>query len=273
MRAMETLHVVKIGGNIIDDPLKLYQFLEDFAALPGLKILVHGGGKIASATGQQLGIEPKMINGRRITDEETLRVVTMVYGGLVNKNVVAQLQAFACNAIGLTGADANIIQAIKRPVGDIDYGFAGDIKSSENINTAVLASFLQNNLTPVLAPLTHDGKATMLNTNADTIASSVAVALAQNFDVHLMYCFEKKGVLRDVNDDASVISSISSKEEYEQLKQEGIIAAGMIPKLDNAMKAIQEGVNSVYICHADDVLEIVKHKATLGTRLHKEQTN
>ncbi|MCC9135335.1 acetylglutamate kinase [Pontibacter silvestris] len=264
---MQSLHVVKIGGNIIDDPLKLYQFLEDFSALDGLKVLVHGGGKIASAIGQQLGIEPKMMNGRRITDEETLRIVTMVYGGLVNKNVVAQLQAFGCDSIGLTGADANIIQATKRPVGEINYGFAGDIKGPESINTAILTAFLQNSLTPVLAPLTHNGQGTMLNTNADTIASSIAVALAQNFDVHLMYCFEKKGVLRDVNDDASVISSVS-KEEYAQLKEEGIIAAGMIPKLDNAMKAIQEGVQSVYICHADDVLEIVKHKAALGTKLY-----
>ncbi|MCC9167098.1 acetylglutamate kinase [Pontibacter harenae] len=264
---MNSLNVIKIGGNIIDNLEKLQQFLQNFASLPGLKLLVHGGGKIASAIGMKLGIEPKMVDGRRITDEQTLEVVTMVYGGLVNKNVVAQLQANGCNAVGLTGADANIIPATKRPVKEIDFGFAGDVAGRETINVTALSAFLEVGLTPVFAPLTHDTQGSMLNTNADTIASVLATALAQQYKVNLIYCFEKKGVLQDVNDDASVIPSIS-EEEYKQLKQEGIIAAGMIPKLDNAMKAIQEGVEAVYICHADDILNITASGSSLGTRLH-----
>ncbi|TPE45961.1 acetylglutamate kinase [Pontibacter mangrovi] len=247
--------IVKIGGNILDSPERLQAFLADFAQLPGPKLLVHGGGKIASAFGQRLGIEPKMVEGRRITDAETLELVTMVYGGLVNKQVVARLQALYCNAIGLTGADANIIPAHKRPVRTIDYGFAGDVAGPDSINVAALETIIEAGLTPVFAPLTHDTQGSMLNTNADTIASVLATALAPKYKVQLVYCFEKKGVLQDSENDASVIPHINAS-KYKTLKAEGVVHAGMVPKLDNAFAAMQQGVAQVLICEAEALTSI-----------------
>ncbi|AKD04613.1 acetylglutamate kinase [Pontibacter korlensis] len=251
------MFVVKIGGNILDSPERLQAFLVDFAQLPGPKLLVHGGGKIASAFGQRLGITPRMVEGRRITDAETLELVTMVYGGLVNKQVVAKLQALGCNAIGLTGADANIIPAHLRPVRTIDYGFAGDVEGPETINVQALEAFFQVGLTPVVAPLTHDTQGSMLNTNADTIASVLATALAQNHSVQLIYCFEKKGVLQNAEDEDSVIPHINA-EKYQALKEDGVVNAGMVPKLDNAFAALQQGVQAVQICDAAAIKQLVE---------------
>ncbi|MDX5481095.1 MAG: acetylglutamate kinase [Hymenobacteraceae bacterium] len=256
--------IIKIGGNILDNPGRLQRFLVDFAQLQGPKLLVHGGGKIASAIGQRLGITPNMIEGRRITDAETLELVTMVYGGLVNKQVVAQLQALGCNAIGLTGADANIIPAQKRPVREIDYGFAGDIAGTASINVQALQALLKAGLTPVFAPLSHDTKGSLLNTNADTIAAALAMAMAPKYKVRLVYCFEKKGVLRDPEDDASVITSINSQ-HYKALKAEGTITAGMIPKLDNAFAALEQGVAQVLIGEAEALLTVGEQYT--GTKL------
>jgi len=250
---MEKLFVIKIGGNVIDNAAALEQFLSSFASSDAKKILIHGGGKIATKIGDQLGIESKYVNGRRITDAETIDVVTMVYGGLVNKKIVAQLQALGCNAIGLTGADGNIIPATKRPVKEIDYGFVGDVKT-EDINSKLLDVLLQQNITPIVAPLTHDSNGQVLNTNADTIASSLAVALSNFYDVRLIYCFEKKGILTDVNDDASLVNLIT-KEKYQQLLDEKKLFDGILPKIDNAFAAIDNGVNEVLIGHADDLLQ------------------
>jgi len=257
--------IVKIGGNIIDDAGKLNKFLKDFAQLKESKILVHGGGKIATEISKSLGIEAQLIDGRRITDQETLKVVTMVYGGLVNKNIVAKLQVFGCNAIGLTGADANLIPARKRPVTTIDFGFVGDITDGA-VNSEIVSKFLQSELIPVFAPLTHDGQGNLLNTNADTIASVLAVALAKKYETQLIYCFEKKGVLAEISDEKSVISQIN-KAQYETLKADGTIALGMIPKLDNAFEALQKGVRSVVICHADAIGQLDQENSTAGTTL------
>lgn len=250
-----TMIIVKIGGNILDNPERLQSFLSDFAALPGPKLLIHGGGKIASAFGQRLGITPKMVDGRRITDAETLELVTMVYGGLVNKQVVAKLQALGCNAIGLTGADGNTIPAQKRPVKAVDYGFVGDVAGPESINVAALEAMIEAGLTPVFAPLTHDTQGNLLNTNADTIASVLATALASKYTVQLVYCFEKKGVLQNAEDDTSVIAHIHTG-KYKTLKEEGVVNAGMIPKLDNAFAALQQGVAQVLICEAEALTSI-----------------
>jgi len=261
---MDKLYIIKIGGNVIDDDKTLQKFLRDLSSLKANKILVHGGGKVATEISKGLGIEAQMVDGRRITDAETLKIVTMVYGGLINKKVVSQLQSMGTNAIGLTGADANIMLASKRPVKNgIDYGFVGDV---EKIEAAPLATLISSGLTPVIAPLTHDGKGNMLNTNADTVASTLAVALSKSFDVSLVYCFELKGVLQDINDKNSVISSIDT-EKYGQLKQEGVIAKGMIPKMDNSFDAIKAGVKSVIICHADDIVSIVNQSVQAGTVL------
>ena len=248
---MNKLFVIKIGGNIIDDDTSLQSFLQDFAAIEGKKILVHGGGKIATKIGEKLGIEPNYINGRRITDAETIDLVTMVYGGLVNKKIVALLQSFNCNAIGLTGADANILPAVKRPVKEIDYGFVGDIDSSQLVNSS-LQLFLENGMAPVVAPLTHDGHGQMLNTNADTIASVIATSLSKDYDVRLIYCFEKAGVLENVEDENSVIQVID-QEKYQELVRTGKLFEGMIPKIDNAFAAIKEGVTEVLIGKASDL--------------------
>lgn len=260
---MKQLTIIKIGGNVIDNSEKLHQFLLDFTALPGDKVLVHGGGKIATELGISLGIEPKMVDGRRITDIETLRIVTMVYAGLINKNMVAQLQAKGCNAIGLSGADGNVIKAVKRPVATIDYGFVGDLDDA-SVSVATLDSLLKSNLIPVLCAITHDGDTQLLNTNADTIASAVAVAMSSAYDTRLIYCFEKKGVLRDVDDDLSIINEIKSS-DFETLKQQGIVSGGMIPKLHNAFEAIKKGVKAVYIGKADELPQI--DIEGFGTRL------
>ncbi|MCF3110213.1 acetylglutamate kinase [Niabella sp. CC-SYL272] len=253
MHKHDQLFIIKIGGNIIDNPEALETFLADFSKIQAAKILIHGGGKIATKIGTQLGIESKYIDGRRITDDETIDLVTMVYGGLVNKKVVAQLQALGTNAIGLTGADANMIPAKKRPVKDIDYGWAGDVETP-GIQHKTLHFFLENGLTPVFAPLTHDGNGHILNTNADTIASSLAVALSAHFNVRLIYCFEKKGVLEDVNNDASVIRRLD-RPYYQQLKDEKKLFEGILPKIDNAFAAIDAGVSQVLIGDARDLIK------------------
>lgn len=259
------LNVIKIGGNVIDNSEKLHQFLLDFTALPGDKVLIHGGGKIATELGTSLGVEAKMVEGRRITDIETLRIVTMVYAGLINKNMVAQLQAKGCNAIGLTGADGNIIKAVKRPVKDIDYGYVGDLDAA-SVSVGTLDSLLSAGLVPVICAITHDGQSQLLNTNADTIASAVAVAMAEKYDTSLVYCFEKRGVMRDVEDDNSLVTEIRM-DEFEGLKAEGVVSGGMIPKLHNAFEAIKSGVSAVYIGKADELPQI--NGSSFGTRLIK----
>ncbi|AZI25317.1 acetylglutamate kinase [Pedobacter sp. G11] len=261
---MKQLTIIKIGGNVIDNSANLHQFLLDFTALPGDKILVHGGGKIATELGESLGVEAKMIEGRRVTDIETLRIVTMVYAGLINKNMVAQLQAKGSNAIGLTGADGNIIKAKKRPVKEIDYGFVGDL-DEHSVSSTTLDSLLKAGLVPVLCAITHDGDTQLLNTNADTIASSVAVAMSALYETRLVYCFEKKGVLRDVNDDDSVVREIKT-DEFEGLKADGTVQGGMIPKLHNAFEAIKKGVSAVYIGKADELNELAE--GTFGTKMN-----
>lgn len=262
---MEQLFVIKIGGNVIDNSEKLHQFLLDFTALPGKKILVHGGGKIATELGDSLGVEAKMVDGRRITDIETLRIVTMVYAGLINKNMVAQLQAKGSNAIGLTGADGNVIKAVKRPVKEIDYGFVGDLNAA-SVSTETFKKLLEADLVPVLCAITHDGDSQLLNTNADTIASAVAVAISGLYETSLIYCFEKRGVMKDIDDDNSLVRQIRSG-EFEGLKQEGIVSGGMIPKLHNAFEAINNGVNAVYIGKADELPQL--DQQNFGTRLIK----
>ena len=244
---MEKLTVLKVGGAVVEDPQALDAFLTGFAAMPGLKVLVHGGGREATKVAARLGIQTKMVDGRRITDADMLRVVTMVYGGLVNKGVVAQLQARGVNALGLTGADLGCMLAVKRPVKDIDYGFVGDM---ERVDTSILADLVERGVVPVMAPLSFDGKGTLLNTNADTISSSVAKALAERFEVSLVYCFEKAGVLRDPDDDSSVIPLIT-KESFEGLVADGIVSGGMLPKLHNAFEALESGVSEVRITKAD----------------------
>jgi len=263
---MNALNIIKIGGNVIDNSENLYHFLKDFKDLPGYKILVHGGGKIATQVSDSLGIASRLVDGRRITDVETLRVVTMVYGGLVNKNIVAQLQRFGTNAIGLTGADGNLITAKKRPVKTIDYGFVGDIYDG-SVNTEGISKLLKADLTPVFCALTHDGEGQLLNTNADTIASALAVAMSGVFDTTLIYCFEKKGVLMDIDDEESVIRDIDPA-RYEELKIQQIIHSGMLPKLDNAFTAIACGVKAVVIGRSDDLGNITENKP-FGTRLSK----
>lgn len=260
------MYIIKIGGNVLDNPARLQRFLIDFTALPEPKLLVHGGGKIASTIGLQLGIQPAYAQGRRLTDGETLQLVTMVYGGLINKNLVAQLQALGCNAIGMTGADANAIPATKRPVGKVDYGFAGDIGGSDTINTTAIQALLQAGLTPVFAPLTHDGQGSLLNTNADTIASVLATALAPFYQVQLVYCFEKRGVLADAGDESTVITHIDLA-RYSQLKEAGIVTDGMIPKLDNAFAALRQGVRAVLIGEAEALPSLTKASEFSGTTL------
>lgn len=263
--AKETLTVIKIGGNIVDDADALEAFLAAFAGLDGKKILVHGGGKIASRLADQLGVPVQMLDGRRITDQAMLDVVTMVYAGLSNKKIVASLQARGASAIGLSGADGNAIRCIKRPVKGIDYGFVGDMVE-DSINTALLDSLLQNGQTPVFSAITHDGKGQLLNTNADTIASALAMAMAKPYAVSLVYCFEKRGVLKDVADDASLIPEIRP-EDFDRLTQAGIVADGMIPKLKNAFDAISAGVTDVYVGHANELNRL--QQGQFGTRMVK----
>ena len=259
---MKKLYVIKIGGNIIDNEEKLAAFIKDFAAVEGLKVLVHGGGKLATKLAADLGIEQQMIDGRRITDAATLKIVTMVYSGAINKNVVAQLQAYGCNAIGLSGADGNAIKAHKRNHPTIDYGFVGDVDA---VNTQLLKSLLEQNIAVVLAPITHDGHGLLLNTNADTIAQEAAKALSSIYDVELIYSFEKSGVLMNADDDSSVISTINPT-YYKELKEKQIIFAGMIPKLDNAFAAINSGVSKVIIGKAEQLQQLITGEAGTSIR-------
>lgn len=263
---MENIFVIKIGGNIIDDEKKLSSFLETFSSIHSKKILVHGGGKIATNIGNKLQIESKYINGRRITDDATIDLVTMVYGGLINKKIVAQLQSFNCNAIGLTGADGNFIPASKRVVKDVDFGWVGDIDNSK-INNKNLEVLINADLVPVFAPLTHDEQGHILNTNADTIASTLAISLSNNYSVRLIYCFEKKGVLDNVNNEDSVINFINT-EKYKRLLSEQKLFEGILPKIDNAFAAINSGVREVLIGHADDLIQNTTD-TTAGTLIIK----
>ncbi|MDO9274198.1 MAG: acetylglutamate kinase [Lutibacter sp.] len=253
------LKIVKIGGNIINDEAALHSFLKDFAALESPKILIHGGGKRATEISEAMGLTPKMIAGRRVTDEGTLEVVTMVYAGLLNKKITAQLQKFNCNALGLSGADANCILAHKRIVTEVDYGFAGDVDA---VNAKFITVLLQNKITPVFCAITHDKNGQLLNTNADTIASEIAIAMSDFYEVELNYIFELKGVLENIADKNSVIQHINLK-KYEQLIEEGVISEGMIPKLHNCFNALKKGVQKVNIGDAS----LVKKTNNLQTTL------
>lgn len=241
----QKLSIIKIGGNVIENKQELSKFLEIFANLEGEKILVHGGGKRATQLAEKLGIEAKLVGGRRITDAETLEVITMTYAGLTNKNIVVQLQASNCNAIGLSGADGNAILAHKRPVTKIDYGFAGDV---DVVNSELISKLLKSDLTPVFCAMTHDGKGQLLNTNADTIASELAIGMSKHYDTTLYYCFEKKGVLLNVENEDSVVQHINSN-TYKELLKNGVIADGMLPKLENCFHALTNQVGKVCIGH------------------------
>jgi acetylglutamate kinase len=255
----QLLKIIKIGGNVINDEIALTSFLKDFAALEGPKILVHGGGKKATEVSSALGLVPQMINGRRVTDEATVEVVTMVYAGLLNKKIVAQLQQFNCNALGLSGADANCILAHKRIVKDLDYGFAGDVDA---INSEIIDMLLQKNVTPVFCAITHDKKGQLLNTNADTIVSEIAIGMSKLYDTELNFVFELKGVLKNIEDKNSVISHINPA-TYKELIDAGIIADGMLPKVHNCFNALERGVWKVKIGDAS----LVKNNNKLYTTL------
>lgn len=263
----KALWVIKIGGNVIDSSQHLALFLRHFAELEGAKILIHGGGKIATQMANSMGIATKMVNGRRVTDGDMLNVVTMVYGGLVNKNIVAQLQGIGVNAIGMTGADANSITAVKRPIKKVDFGFVGDLTPS-SINVPILGKLIEAGLVPVFSALTHNGHGQLFNTNADTIASALAVGLSSVYETKLIYCFEKNGVMMDINDDHSVIKEINPA-SFEVLKAQGIIADGMLPKLQNAFDAINEGVKAVYIGNAQKLNDINSDES-FGTCLSRD---
>lgn len=241
--------VIKVGGKIVEEQESLDALLDRFAAIEGAKVLIHGGGRSATKTAERLGIESKMVNGRRITDKDMLQVVTMVYGGLVNKNIVASLQARGINALGLTGADCNIIRAHKRPVGEVDFGFVGDV---EHADGDMLGRLIEQGIVPIVAPLTHDGKGNLLNTNADTMAAETAKGLAKLYDVTLTYCFEFPGVMRNP-DDADSLIPVINKDSYKQLLADGTVSGGMIPKIDNAFNAIDNGVAKVIITKADAI--------------------
>lgn len=247
----EDIKVVKIGGNVVDNPDALARFISDFARIPGPKVLVHGGGKEATRMSTAMGIETKMIDGRRITDRATLDVVTMVYAGLINKRIVAGLQAAGCNAIGLTGADGCAVKATRRNPEPIDYGYVGDIVP-EGVDASFIIYLCRKGIVPVFCAIMHDGNGTLLNCNADSVASAVAKGLAREANVNLVFCFEKKGVLRDVDDPDSVIDEITAV-TYPVLRSDGVVSKGMIPKIDNALAAVAYGVRSVRICHSDDV--------------------
>ena len=250
---MDKLYVIKIGGNIIDYETKLSSFLKDFALIDAKKILIHGGGKLATNMAQQLNIPQQLIEGRRITDAETLKVVTMVYAGYINKNIVSLLQSNNCNAVGLSGADGNLILAHKRTHPSIDYGFVGDI---DTINSEWLDKLLHENLVPVIAPISHDKKGQLLNTNADTIAQEIAKSMVDKYDVTLIYSFEKKGVLENSEDENSVIPEITMS-SFTSLREKNIIHSGMIPKLHNAFTALESGVKKVMIGKAEDLSQLI----------------
>lgn len=260
------ISIIKIGGNVIDFPAKLEEFLFLFSRFPGKKILVHGGGIMATKFGESLGVMPEMVDGRRITDKETLDIVTMVYAGLINKQVVAKLQGLKQNAIGMTGADGNLIRSDKRLVKTIDYGFVGDIKE---VNVDLIQMLLDKDIIPVVCAITHDKKGQLLNTNADSIASELATNLSKNHKVNLYYCFNKSGVLIDENNDNSIIPMIN-EEIYAELKKENVIHSGMIPKLDNAFAALNKGVNFVWIGKAENLLLAAKGKLS-GTTIEKHR--
>jgi len=261
---MAKLYVIKIGGNIIDDEAKLASFLKEFASIEEKKILVHGGGKLATRLAEKLGIEQQLVDGRRITDAETLKIVTMVYAGFINKNIVAGLQANNCNAMGLCGADGDAILAHKRQHPVLDYGFVGDVDA---INTELISGLLAKNIAVVFAPITHDQQGQLLNTNADTIAQEIARGMSELYDVQLIYSFEKSGVLLDANDDTTVIPEIKPS-YYQQLKSKNKIFAGMIPKLDNAFAALKSGVDKVIIGKAENLKELINGSS--GTTIINE---
>lgn len=246
---MDRLTIIKVGGKVVEEPESLTALLDQFKKISGNKLLVHGGGRTATEIAKRLGIETKMVDGRRITDADMLEVVTMVYGGLVNKKIVAGLQARDMNAAGLTGADLGLIKAHKRPVQEVDYGFVGDI---DDVNARELRILIDENVIPVVAPLTHDAKGQLLNTNADTIASELAIELSNYFKVYLFYCFEKRGVLTDPNDESSVIYDLDYK-LFDQYKNEGVISEGMIPKLDNGFRAKAKGVQEILITNPENI--------------------
>ncbi len=260
---MDTLRIIKIGGQVIDDDDQLHNFLQAFSAVSGPKILVHGGGKKASELSKKLGIKPKLIEGRRITDADTLQVVQMVFAGLINKNITAILQAFNCPAIGLSGADADSIRAVKRPVRDIDYGFAGDITE---VNTKFIDMLLKKRFVPVFCALTHDGNGQILNTNADTITAQLGIAMSERYKTDLVYCFEKNGVLADLHDNSSLISHITA-ESYKNLKTRNILGDGILPKIDNAFDALNNGVKSVFIIHSSALPDLYYTDINSGTRI------
>lgn len=260
------ISIIKIGGNVIDYPEKLDEFLYLFSRFPGKKILVHGGGILASKFGESMGVMPEMIDGRRITDKDTLDIVTMVYAGLINKQIVAKLQKLRQNALGMTGADGNLIRSKKRPVKTIDYGFVGDIKE---INTDLVNTLLCEDIIPVVCAITHDKKGQLLNTNADSISSELAVALSGRHKVNLYYCFNKAGVLIDEKNDDSIVPLIN-EDIYAELKKEDVIHSGMIPKLDNAFSALNKGVNHVWIGKAENLLLAAKGKVS-GTNIEKHR--
>lgn len=249
---MKKVTIIKIGGNIVDKPDALQYFLNNFHKYDGPKVLIHGGGAIATQLSPKLGIEVKMHNGRRVTDYQTLKLVTMVYAGLINKQIVASLQKIGCNALGLSGADGDCVPATRRPANPIDWGYVGDVDPLK-INTSLLTSLLGRGITPVFCAITHDGNGSLLNTNADTMASSLAVALSSEYSTRLIYCFEKNGVLADPDDNNSVIPLVT-KSSYKQLLEEKKVIGGMIPKLDNAFTALDNGVGEVIIKHADNLL-------------------
>lgn len=256
---MQPITIIKTGGNIIDDETELSLFLQRFAQTPGYKILAHGGGKLATKLAAALNIPQQMVNGRRVTNAETLKIATMVYAGDVNKRMVAGLQAINCNAIGLSGADGNLIEGRKREVTGIDYGFAGDLDET-SVNTTLLLQLLEMGLTPVVAPITHNKAGQLLNTNADTIASALAIALSVFAETTLVFCFEKRGVLSNPDDEDSVIPHIN-QHTYTQLKADGIITAGMIPKIDNALQAIEKGVKKVIIGSGNELHQLIQSKS------------
>lgn len=240
---MSIIKVIKIGGNIIDDQNALQKFLTDFSSIKTPKILVHGGGKLATKLAKKMGIEVKMKDGRRITDSDTLDIITMVYAGKINKNIIAELQSHQCNCIGFTGADGNSIVSQKRLPKPIDFGYVGDV---EKVNTSVIELLIQNNITPIFSAITHNQKGQLLNTNADTIAAELSIALAKKHEVELYYCFEKNGLLENIEDENSVIESVNN-ESYPRLLKKGIIADGMLPKTENCIKAVNHRVSKVYI--------------------------
>lgn len=257
----EDIKIVKIGGNVIDNPTALRSFIKDFAKLPGQKALIHGGGKEATRLSGKLGIETQMVNGRRVTDRETLDVVTMVYAGLINKRIVVLLQAAGCDAIGLCGADANVIKATRRPAVPFDYGYVGDINTAD-INTAFIRNMLDNGVTPVFCAINHDGNGELLNCNADSVASAIAIACSEIAPTDLTFCFEKEGVLSDVDDPTSLIRSVNGS-NYADLKNSGAISGGMLPKIDNAFAAVSKGVRSVTIKSSSKLLDDTGTKITL----------